>query len=101
MLDPHGFGARRRRPPGKRRLRPIAPPALDQRVIEHRVVVVLAGDDDDLAPGAQMSDPLVVDLGPEPLGVDRGQLVADPVHAASPGATGTVADFATTDRPRR
>ena len=62
---------------------PIAPPALDQRVVEHRVVVVLAGDGDDLVPGARMDDSLVVDLGPEALGVDRGQRVAYPVQAAS------------------
>src|SRR4051794_20094667 len=29
-----------------------------------------------------MGDPLVIDLRPEALGVDRRQLVADPVHAA-------------------
>lgn len=62
----------------------IAPSALDQRVVEHRGVVVLARDDDDLVPGARMHDPLVVDLGPEALRVNRRQRVADPVPAALP-----------------
>jgi hypothetical protein len=40
-------------------LGPDAPSALDQRVVEHRLVVVLAGDHDDLVPDARMDDPLV------------------------------------------
>jgi hypothetical protein len=35
----------------------IAPPALDQGVVEHRSGVVLASDDDDLVPDARMRRP--------------------------------------------
>src|SRR3954447_7230390 len=64
-------------------LGPVAPPALDQCVVEHRLVVVFAGDYDALVPGPEVDDPLVVDLGAEALGVDGGQGVAGAVHAAS------------------
>jgi len=39
-------------------------------VVEHRLVVVLAGDDDELVPCAGVDDPLVVELRAEALGVD-------------------------------
>jgi hypothetical protein len=54
------------------RLGSVASSTLDQRVIEHRSVVVLAGDHYHLVPGARIDDPLVVDLGLKAFGVDRG-----------------------------
>jgi hypothetical protein len=41
-----------------------------------------------------MHDPFVVELGPEPLAVERRQLVAEPVHAAPSVAAPVVADTA-------
>ncbi len=59
----------------RRRLRPVAPSALNQRVVEHRLVVVLAGDDDDLVPDARVDHPLVVRLGSKAFGVDGWKAV--------------------------
>src|SRR5215218_5401560 len=64
----------------RRQLGPVAPSALDERVVEHRLVIVLARDDDGLVPGARVDDPLVVDLGSEAFGVGRGERVTGAVH---------------------
>src|SRR3954471_18122459 len=64
------------------RLRAVASSARDQRVVEHRVGVVLAHDGDELVPGAGVDDPLVVELRPEALGVGGGERVPGAVHAA-------------------
>jgi hypothetical protein len=50
----------------------LTPPALDQRVVEHRGVVVLARDRDDLVPNPRIVDALAVHLRSEALLVDRG-----------------------------
>src|SRR6478735_3805875 len=73
-------GARERRvsPFG---LRPIAPSALDQRVVEDRPVVVLVSYDDDLVPGARIHDPLVVDLRSKTIRVWRRQGITGVIHA--------------------
>jgi hypothetical protein len=70
-------------PPALANPGPVAPPALDQCVVEHRLVAVFAGDHDALVPGPGVDDPLVTDVGAEALGVDGGQGVAGAVHAAS------------------
>jgi hypothetical protein len=64
-------------------LDPVASSALDQGVVEDRLVVVLAGDHDELVPGSRVDDPLVVDLSAETFGLDRGQGVAGPVRTGT------------------
>src|ERR1043165_4614898 len=64
----------------RRVLGPVAAAALDQRVGEGGFVVILAGNDDDLAPDAGIYDPIVVELGAEALGVDNRKRVASAVH---------------------
>jgi hypothetical protein len=53
-------------------LRLVWPPALDQRVVEHCLVVVLARDHDDLVPDFQLDDPLAVQLSSKAFLVERG-----------------------------
>ena len=65
---------------GDSALGPVVPSALDQRVVEHRVVVVLVGDHDELVPDARVDDAFVVDLGSEAFGVDRGEGVTGAIH---------------------
>jgi len=67
-------------------LRSVAPPALAQRVVEDRLVVVFAGDHDDLVPDARMDDSFVVDLGSKAFGVDGREGVTGAVHAPAPVA---------------
>jgi hypothetical protein len=66
----------------------VAPSALDQRVVEDRLVVVLAGDHDDLVPGAGVDDSFVVDLGSKAFGVDGWKDVTRAIHA-SPSVAAT------------
>jgi hypothetical protein len=67
-----------------RPLPPVAPPALDQRVVEHRSLVVLACDYDDLVPDARKDDPLAVHLSSKAFLVDAGKGVAGAVHTPAP-----------------
>jgi hypothetical protein len=53
----------------------VAASALDQRVVEDRLVVIFTGDDGDLVPCAGVLDPLVVDLGSEAPKPDKSSLV--------------------------
>src|SRR5205814_6810152 len=59
----------------------VAPSALDQSVVEDRLVVILPGDHDDLVPHAPIDDPFVVELRAKALGVDGGKRVAGAIHA--------------------
>jgi hypothetical protein len=68
------------------RLRRVAPPALDQRVVEHRFVAVLTRDYDDLVPDARIDDPLAVHLSPKVFLVDPGKRVAGTIHTSPPVA---------------
>src|SRR5436190_9590092 len=65
---------------------PVAPSPLDQRVIEHRFVVVLARDDNDFVPDARIDDPLAVHLSSEAFLVDAGKRVTRAVHTPAPVA---------------
>ena len=66
----------------------VAPPALDERVVQDRLVVVLASDHHDLVPGARVDDSFAVDLGSKAIGVDGRKGVTDAVHA-SPSVAAT------------
>jgi len=57
-------------------------------VVEHRLVVVLAGDHDELVPGAGVDDSFVVDLDLRVFGVDGWKGVTDAVHM-SPSVAAT------------
>jgi hypothetical protein len=61
----------------------VTPPALNQRVIEHRHVIVLARDRNDPFPDARMLDPIVVHLRPEVVLIDFGKGIPGAVHAAA------------------
>jgi hypothetical protein len=52
-------------------------------VVEDGLVVVFAGDHDELVPDAGKYDPLVVELDAEVFGIDRGERVAGAVHATA------------------
>src|SRR5581483_2924308 len=64
------------------RLASVASSALDQRVVEDGVVVVLVRDDGELGPGAGVVDAFVVGLGSKVLCVDRRERVTGAVHAS-------------------
>src|SRR5215208_3261545 len=68
------------------RLAREAAPALDQRVIEDRFVVVLARDHHKLVPDAWIDDPLAVDLSSEMFLVNPRKRVAGSIHTPSPVA---------------
>src|SRR5262245_51025076 len=65
------------------RLEVAAAAGLHERVVEHRLVVVLVDDDRDLPVGAGVLDAVVVELRPELVDVHVGQRVARPVHLAA------------------
>src|SRR4029450_137520 len=73
-------------PEGRRLLLPVAPPALDQRVVEHRFVVVFSRYYDDLVPHARIDDSFAVHLRPKAFPVDPGKPVGDAVHTPTPVA---------------
>ena len=59
----------------------MAPPALDQRVVEHGLVIVFARDHRHLVPDAGIDDPLAVKLSSKAFRVDPGKGVAGAIHA--------------------
>jgi hypothetical protein len=63
------------------RLHRVAPPALDQRVVEHGFVIVFARDHRHLVPDAGIDDPLAVKLSSKAFRVDPGKGVAGAIHA--------------------
>src|SRR6476660_897942 len=63
------------------RLQRLTPAALEQRVVEHRRVIVLPRDDDGFVPDARVIDSIVVHLSPEPPLVDLRERVPGSVHA--------------------
>jgi hypothetical protein len=84
-LNPADPGCRRRpaRDSGRECQHPVAPSALDQRVVEDGLVVVLASDHDELVSDARIDDPLAVDLRAKAFGVDRGKGITGAIHAPS------------------
>ena len=80
------------------RLRRVAPPALDQRVVEHRFAFVLARDDDKLVPGAPVDVPASFGRRATCGAVGRfnlNNLFSRSTFAGGDGAAGTATDRVT------